>query len=86
MENKKNTLTKAVCSTAMLLSLAACSTTDATYQEAGIHDPFEKVNRATFAFNQGVDDVILEPAAKGYRAVTEHCQSGFTRRCGRRRV
>ena len=30
-------------------------------------DCFEKINRASFAFNQGLDKVIFKPVAKGYR-------------------
>ena len=30
-------------------------------------DCFEKLNRATFKFNQGLDKVIIKPIAKGYR-------------------
>ena len=32
-----------------------------------VKDCFEKVNRAIFAFNQGLDSAIFEPLAKGYR-------------------
>jgi phospholipid-binding lipoprotein MlaA len=32
-------------------------------------DPLEGLNRATFGFNKVFDDTILEPAAKGYKAV-----------------
>jgi phospholipid-binding lipoprotein MlaA len=38
-------------------------------------DPWEGLNRATFSFNEGVDKVLLVPAAKGYQAVTP----GFVR-------
>ena len=32
-----------------------------------VKDCFEKVNRGIFAFNQGLDNAIFEPIAKGYR-------------------
>ena len=32
-----------------------------------IKDCFEKLNRATFSFNQGLDKAIIKPIAKGYR-------------------
>lgn len=32
-------------------------------------DPLESMNRAVFAFNEKVDDFVLEPVARGYRAV-----------------
>lgn len=33
-------------------------------------DPWEPFNRRMFAFNEGVDKALLEPIARGYRAVT----------------
>ena len=30
-------------------------------------DCFEKINRASFALNQGLDKTIFKPVAKGYR-------------------
>lgn len=33
-------------------------------------DPYESFNRRMYAFNDGLDRAVLEPAAKGYRAVT----------------
>lgn len=33
-------------------------------------DPYEDFNRQMFAFNDGLDHAVLEPVAKGYRAVT----------------
>jgi phospholipid-binding lipoprotein MlaA len=32
-------------------------------------DPFERVNRATYRFNDAVDRAVLKPVAKGYKAV-----------------
>lgn len=46
--------------------LASCS--PAKNPEA--NDPLESWNRGVFAFNQGVDDFLLEPVARGYRYVT----------------
>lgn len=52
--------------------LAACATVPAdpvariAFEEA--NDPLEPLNRAVFAFNLKVDEVVLEPAARGYRA------------------
>lgn len=54
------------------LSLVACATADQQPTMAGgvqVHDPFESTNRAVFAFNTAVDDVLIHPAAKGYQAV-----------------
>lgn len=33
-------------------------------------DPFERVNRATFKFNDALDRAVLRPVAKGYKKVT----------------
>lgn len=34
------------------------------------NDPLESVNRGVYAFNETADEYILEPVAKGYKAVT----------------
>ena len=39
-------------------------------------DCFEKVNRASFALNQGLDKVIFKPVAKGYRTLPSPIKSG----------
>jgi len=39
-------------------------------------DCFEKLNRATFKFNQGLDNVIIKPIAKGYRNLPNGVQKG----------
>lgn len=36
--------------------------------EAGYDDPFESMNRGTFAFNDGLDRAVFKPVAQGYRA------------------
>ena len=41
-----------------------------------IKDCFEKLNRATFAFNQGLDKAIIKPIAKGYRGLPDPIQKG----------
>jgi len=41
-----------------------------------VKDCFEKINRATFAFNQGLDKVIFEPIAKGYRKLPKPIKTG----------
>ncbi len=56
-----------------VLLLAGCATRPedpedyADYQER--NDPFEPANRAVFAFNMALDDIIVRPLAIGYRAV-----------------
>ena len=41
-----------------------------------IVDCFEGINRATFAFNQGLDRAIFEPIAKGYRKLPSPIKTG----------
>lgn len=45
---------------------AAETATDA----AGINDPYEGFNRAMFATNNAIDDVLIVPLARGYRFFT----------------
>ena len=53
----------------LLLLCSACASTQ-TAEESYDRDPFEPVNRAIFAFNDGLDRVALGPLAKGYQAIT----------------
>ena len=41
-----------------------------------VKDCFENLNRATFAFNQGLDKAIFEPIAKGYRKLPMPIRTG----------
>ena len=41
-----------------------------------IKDCFEKVNRATFSFNQALDGVIFKPVSSVYRALPSPVKSG----------
>ena len=45
---------------------------DKEYQQhsEAVNDPFEHVNRGIFAFNKGLDKVLMEPMARTYRTVT----------------
>ncbi|WP_435087844.1 MlaA family lipoprotein [Candidatus Pelagibacter bacterium nBUS_29] len=45
-------------------------------QPKEIKDCFEKLNRTTFAFNQGLDKAIIKPIAKGYRNLPNPIQKG----------
>ena len=45
-------------------------------QPKEIKDCFEKLNRATFSFNQGLDKVLIKPIAKGYRNLPDPIQKG----------
>ena len=39
-------------------------------------DCFEKLNRATFAFNQGLDKALIKPIAESYRKLPDNFQKG----------
>lgn len=39
------------------------------YEAGGLSDPLEGSNRRVFAFNKGVDKVIINPILKGYRFI-----------------
>lgn len=62
----------------LTLALSGCATT-AQQQRTDANDPFEPINRASFAFNDSLDRALLRPAARGYRAVTpEFLQIGIS--------
>ena len=46
-------------------------------QPQEIKDCFEKLNRATFAFNQGLDKSIIKPIAEKYRKLPDPIQKGI---------
>jgi len=41
-----------------------------------IKECFEKLNKVTFSFNQGLDKAIIKPIAKGYRKLPDPIQKG----------
>jgi len=50
---------------ALVLAAAGCSTTGADPDK----DPYESWNRKVFAFNLGAKEYVLDPVARGWRAV-----------------
>ena len=67
--------------TVILISLNAYAGSDGEVllkkdQPEEIKDCFEKLNRATFALNQGLDKTIIKPIAKGYRNLPTPIQKG----------
>ena len=57
--------------TALLIAallLSACATTQQKTAPSP-RDPFERMNRGVYRFNDNMDRAFLKPAAKGYRAV-----------------
>jgi phospholipid-binding lipoprotein MlaA len=60
---------------AAAMLLGGCVTATAANPE----DPYEEFNRGVFAFNDDVDKSVVEPIARGYRAVTnEPVRNGIT--------
>ena len=66
MEFKK--LHLIICSIFLVYSVSANAQTD--------KECFEKISRGVFKFNQGFDNVILEPIAKGYNKLPEPIKKG----------
>ena len=70
--------------TAILLSVSANAGSDgelalkknSTKDIKETKDCFEKLNRATFAFNEGLDKTIIKPIAKSYRDLPDPIQRG----------
>ena len=57
-----------ICSIFLVLTVSANAQTD--------KECFEKVSRGIFKFNQGFDNVILEPVAKAYNKLPEPVRKG----------
>ena len=51
-------------------------------QPEEVKDCFEKLNRGIFAFNQGLDNAIFEPIARGYRYIPSPIRSGTSNALG----
>jgi phospholipid-binding lipoprotein MlaA len=62
-------MTRYICALLIVLSASAAGCTTRGAIKPDPRDPFERVNRATFAFNDAVDRAVLKPVAKGYRKV-----------------
>ncbi len=61
-----------------VLALSACASIQQTERVAKI-DPFERVNRAVFSFNEVADDYVIKPAAEAYKFVLpEFVRTGVT--------
>jgi phospholipid-binding lipoprotein MlaA len=64
------TTTRVSLAVLLLLSLAACATQAPTRSDP--RDPWERMNRATFAFNDKFDKGVARPVARGYRSGVPH--------------
>ena len=69
--------------TTLALTLNANAGTDGELilkknQPSEVNDCFEKINRATFAFNQTLDGVIFQPVASLYRKLPSPAKKGVS--------
>ncbi|MEM8615904.1 MAG: VacJ family lipoprotein [Pseudomonadota bacterium] len=55
---------------ASAMAVSACATGGGDASSSQVYDPLEPWNRGVFAVNESIDKAVLEPAAKGYRAIT----------------
>jgi phospholipid-binding lipoprotein MlaA len=70
------TICRPIAAMLFLALLAGCATTKSAPSPA---DPWERVNRTTYAFNDGLDRAVLKPVAKGYRKVVpQFARTGVT--------
>ena len=65
MKNIKNSFLALALAASIMLG--GCASNEPRLGE--IHDPFESYNRAVFAFNNGVDYVLLDPLTEAYRFI-----------------
>ena len=59
-----------------LLTIQLLVVNKAYGNEGEVRDCFEKLNRATFALNMGLDKVIFKPISKGYRKLPSPIRTG----------
>ena len=61
---------------ALLFIIQFLVVTNSYGQEKDVRDCFEKINRATFAFNMTLDKVLFRPVATGYRKLPSPIKIG----------
>jgi phospholipid-binding lipoprotein MlaA len=66
---------KTVAAVAVAATLAGCAS--APQQTAHPRDPIEGFNRGVYAFNKGLDQVVLTPVAKGYNFLPAVLRTGI---------
>ena len=67
LSSTRHTLPRLAATALLLLTLSACATTST--QTADPRDPFEPINRVSYAVNDGLDRALVKPAAKAYKTV-----------------
>ena len=61
---------------AMLVIIQFLVVSNSYGQEKDVRDCFEKINRATFAFNMALDKILFRPVATGYRKLPSPIRTG----------
>ena len=61
---------------ALLFTIQFLVVSNSHGQEKDVRDCFEKINRATFAFNLTLDKVLFRPVATGYRKLPSPIRTG----------
>ena len=61
---------------ALLFTIQFLVVSNSHGQEKDVRDCFEKINRATFAFNMTLDKVLFRPVATGYRKLPSPIRTG----------
>lgn len=54
----------------IVIAIILCMGFSLAHAEDATHDPYERYNRVMFSVNEKADRYILQPIARGYRAVT----------------
>ena len=76
MDVSRYMVRKALAGFLSILALMALSVEVSANEET---DPWESMNRKTFAFNEFIDSCCFKPVAKGYRAITpDFLEDGFS--------
>lgn len=65
------------CAAAVVFAAGLAGCASAPQQTAHPRDPIEGFNRGVYAFNKGVDKVILTPVAKGYNVLPAVLRTGI---------
>ena len=60
----------------MLMLIQSLVAQKAISNDGDVKDCFESLNRATFAFNMGLDKAIFKPVSKGYRKLPSPIRTG----------
>ena len=60
----------------LIISISFCLNSVASENTETTKDCFKKLNRGVFAFNQGLDNAIFKPLARGYRTLPSPIRTG----------